>query len=63
MRRLAGRALLLLAAYIAFLLATGIAGFIAQRVGIWASVLWGAALIAGLVLYIRRRRHRSRTEP
>jgi hypothetical protein len=57
MRRLGGRALLLVAAYAAVILAVLIAGFIGQRIGIWASVLWGVVLIGGLALYIKRRRH------
>lgn len=47
---------MLLGAYIALLLAVVIAGFIGQRVGIWATILWGAVVIAGVVLYARRRR-------
>jgi type IV secretory pathway TrbD component len=56
MRRLSGRALLLLAAYAAVILAVVIAAFIGQRVGIWASVLWGVVLIGGVALCITRRR-------
>jgi hypothetical protein len=62
-RRLAGRALLLFAACASVLLAVVIAGFIGQRVGIWASVLWGAVLIGGVVFYLKRRRGQPRTEP
>jgi hypothetical protein len=47
--------MLVFGAYTALLLAVVIAGFIGQAVGIWASVLWGAVLIGGLVLYGRRR--------
>jgi MFS family permease len=61
-RRLAGRALLLFAAYAGVLLAVVIAGFIGQRIGIWASVLWGMVLIGVVALCIRRRRRHPRTE-
>lgn len=47
--------MLILGGYAALLLAVVIAGFIGSTVGIWASVLWGAVLIGGLVLYGRRR--------
>jgi Flp pilus assembly protein TadB len=59
-RRLLGRAIFLFGSYAAVLLAVVIAGFLGQAVGIWASVLWGAALIAGAVLYARQRRVKSR---
>ena len=62
-RRLAGRTLLLFAAYAGVVLAVVIAGFIGQRVGIWASVLWGLVLIGGVALYIRRRHHRPEADP
>jgi hypothetical protein len=58
-RRLARRAVLVFGIYAAILLAVVIAGFIGQTVGIWASVLWGVVVIAGVLLYIRRRRVRS----
>lgn len=47
--------MLIFGGYAALLLAVVIAGFIGSAVGIWASVLWGAVLIGGLVLYGRRR--------
>lgn len=56
MLRLTRRAGLLLAAYISLILAVIGAGFLAAAVGIWAAILWGAALIAGLALYLRKRR-------
>lgn len=56
MRRLGHKAILVFGAYAALLLAVVIAGFFGQAVGIWASVLWGAVLIGGLVLYGRRLR-------
>ncbi|HWN73499.1 MAG TPA: hypothetical protein VNN15_06810 [Solirubrobacterales bacterium] len=49
--------------YSALLLAVVIAGFIGHAVGIWASVLWGAVLIGGLVLYGRRRSRRPQVDP
>lgn len=55
MLRLTRRAGLLLAAYIGLLLAVIAAGFLAGAVGIWAAILWGAAILIGLVLY--RRQH------
>lgn len=55
MRRLGGRALLLFGAYVAVIAAVVVAGFLGSAVGIWASVLWGVALLGGLVLYLRRR--------
>lgn len=55
MSRLARRALLLFAAYATVLAAVVVAGFLGQAVGIWASVLWGVGLLAGLALYARRR--------
>lgn len=41
--------------YAAVLLAVVIAGFIGQAVGIWAAVLWGVVVIAGVVVYGQRR--------
>ena len=61
MRRLGRRALLLFGVYTAVILAVVIAGFLGGAVGIWASVLWGAVLLGGLVLYLRRR-HRPRVD-
>ena len=45
MRRLGGRVLLAFGIWAAVILATVAAGFIGQRVGVWASVLWGVLLI------------------
>jgi Flp pilus assembly protein TadB len=53
MLRLTRGAGLLLAAYLALLLAVVIAGFLAAAVGLWAAVLWGVVLVAGLALYVR----------
>lgn len=55
MLRLTRQAALLFVAYATLLLAVVAAGFLAGAVGIWASILWGALLIAGLVLYMRKR--------
>lgn len=63
MRRLGRRALLLFGAYTAVILAVVIAGFLGGAVGIWASVLWGAVLLGGLVLYLRHRSRRPRVDP
>ena len=54
--------MLVFGSYAALLLAIGIAGFIGHAVGIWASVLWGAVVIAGLVLYGRRRLRRPQVD-
>jgi hypothetical protein len=62
-RRLGRRALLLFGAYTAVILAVVIAGFLGGAVGIWASVLWGAVLLGGLVLYLRHRSRRPRVDP
>jgi hypothetical protein len=55
MLRLARRSGLILALYVALLLAVVVAGFLGGAVGIWAAVLWGAVVLGGLVLYARRR--------
>ena len=56
MRRLLGRTILAFGAYTAVLLAVVIAGFLSQAIGIWASVLWGAMIIVGVLLFGRMRR-------
>ena len=61
-RRLGRRAILVFGAYTALLLAVVIAGFIGQAVDIWAAILWGAVVIAGLV-YGRRRLRQPRVDP
>lgn len=55
MLRLIRRAGLLFGAYAGALLAVVIAGFLGSAVGIWASILWGAALLAVAIVYVRRR--------
>lgn len=62
MSRLARRALLLFAAYTAVLAAVVVAGFLGQAVGIWASVLWGMGVLAGLAFYWRKRLTQARAE-
>ena len=59
MLRLTRRAGLLLGAYVSLLLAVIAAGFLAGAVGVWAAILWGAVVIAGVTLYGRRRFQRS----
>jgi hypothetical protein len=58
MLRLTRRAALLFAAYSSLLLAIVIAGFLGSAVGIWASILWGAAILAGLAIYVRSQSRR-----
>lgn len=60
MLRIARRACLLFGAYVALLVAVIVAGFIGQRVGIWASVLWGLALLAAVTFVVRQRLNQSR---
>lgn len=55
MLRLVRRAALLFATYTALILAVVVAGFLAGAVGIWASILWGAAIVAAVTVYIRTR--------
>ncbi len=59
MPRLARRAGLLFSTYAALLLAILIAGFLGAALGIWAAILWGAAAIAALVVYVRQRSDRA----
>jgi hypothetical protein len=59
MLRLTRRAALLLGAYTSLLLAVVVAGFLGGAVGIWAAVLWGIGLLAGLALYLRQRLQRQ----
>lgn len=55
MRRLFRKALLLLGTYVAVIVAVIVAGFLGEALGIWASILWGAGGLAGIVVYARRR--------
>jgi len=59
MSRFARRAGLLFASYAGLLLAVVIAGYLGGAIGIWASILWGAAVIGGVALYVRRRDRRT----
>jgi hypothetical protein len=59
MLRLARRSALLFGAYASLLLAVVVAGFLGGALGIWAAVLWGIALLAGLALYLRQRFQRQ----
>lgn len=54
MFRLLHRALFLFGAYVALLATVVVAGFLGGAVGIWASVLWGVGVLAGVVVYVRR---------
>jgi hypothetical protein len=58
--RLARRAFLLFCAYAALLAAVVVAGFLAEALGIWASILWGMGILAGLTIYGRKRLSQSR---
>jgi hypothetical protein len=55
MRRVGFRALKLICAYAAFILASIIAGFLGSAVGIWAMAVWIVALLIFLAWVIRRR--------
>lgn len=59
MLRLLRRVLLLIGTYAAVMVAVILAGFLAGAVGIWASILWGAGILAGIVVYARRRHART----
>lgn len=63
MLRLFRKALLLLGIYASVLAAVVVAGFLDGAIGIWASILWGVGILAGLALYIRRRVVRRRLNP
>lgn len=58
MLRLIKRAGMLFGAYAGLLLAVVVAGFLGAAVGIWASVIWGVALLLLIVLLVRRRQPR-----
>jgi hypothetical protein len=53
--RLSRKALLLLGIYATVLAAVVVPGFLGGAIGIWASILWGGGVLAGLPLYVRRR--------
>lgn len=54
--------MLLFCAYTALILAVVIAGFLGAAKGIWASILWGAALLGGLIFYMRQRPRRPQED-
>jgi hypothetical protein len=56
---LARRTALLFGAYASLLLAVVIAGFLGSAVGIWASIVWGVVVLAGLGLYVRSQSRRN----
>jgi hypothetical protein len=41
--------------YVAVLAAVGVAGFLAGAVGLWAALLWGAALLGVAFILVRQR--------
>lgn len=55
MGRLLARSFWLLSIYLAIALAVVVAGFLGGAIGIWATVLWSAAVIVAFVLVMRRR--------
>jgi len=59
MRRLFRKALLLFGTYIAVIVAVIVAGFLGEALGIWAAILWGAGVLAGIAVYARRRHART----
>ena len=59
---LARRALLGFAIYASVPAAVILAGFLYGRFGLWATILWGVAILAGLALYARKRLNQSRIE-
>jgi hypothetical protein len=60
--RLARKALLLFGIYATALAAVVVAGFLGGAIGIWASILWGVVVLAGVTLYARRRVIRRRLD-
>ena len=56
MRRLGSRAMQLFIAYTALLAAVVVAGFLGQKLGLWASILWGCALLLAIAIYVNKRR-------
>jgi hypothetical protein len=58
--RLFHRALLLFGIYTAVMAAVIVAGFLGEALGIWASILWGVGVLAGIAFYGRRRLDQSR---
>jgi len=58
--RLSRRALWLFLGYVAVLVAVVLAGFLDEAVGLWAALLWGAAIL-GVAFILVRQRMASRT--
>lgn len=52
---LARRALLGFAVYASVPAAVIVAGFLYAALGLWATILWGLVILAGLALYARKR--------
>jgi hypothetical protein len=59
---LASRALLGFAIYASVPAAVIVAGFLYEALGLWATILWGVAILAGLALYGRKRLGQSDAE-
>jgi hypothetical protein len=53
--RISRRAFWLFLVYIAVLGAVVLAGFLAEAVGFWAALLWGAALLGVAFIWVRQR--------
>jgi len=58
--KLPRRALILFSLYAVILVAVVVAGFLGEALGIWAAILWGVGIIAGLAIYGRQRLTQSR---
>jgi hypothetical protein len=56
MRRLGSRAVQLFIAYTALLAAVVVAGFLGQKLGLWAAIVWGCALLLAIAIYVNRQR-------
>jgi hypothetical protein len=59
---LARRALLGFAFYASVPAAVIVAGFLYEALGLWATILWGVIILAGLALYGRKRLSQSDAE-
>jgi hypothetical protein len=42
--------------YAALLAAVVVAGFLGQKLGVWAAIVWGCGLLLGIAIYFNRRR-------